>query len=110
MEILNDAVNIRDDHKFEVQCDAGDAGGLRVGTESLSVKVGQRVRREGNDEMWHSVLINCEAGEDGSLAIKVWVCHYDWDETRQIALIQSKPEASGGESRALTFDFEQKDV
>src|ERR1700731_1881951 len=66
-------------------------------------KVGQRVRRDGSEEMWHSVLIHCDEAEDGSLAVRVIVCHFDWDESRQIALIQSKPnhnETTG----TLTFD------
>jgi hypothetical protein len=110
MENGSAVLSVKDDRKFEVECNAGDAGELRVGTESLSVSVGQRVRRDGSEEMWHSVLIHCDAGEDGSLSIKVMVCHFDWEETRQIALIQSKPNENGNESRALTFDFEQKDV
>jgi hypothetical protein len=110
MENGSAVLSVKDDRKFEVECNAGDAGELRVGTESLSVSVGQRVRRDGSEEMWHSVLIHCDAGEDGSLSIKVMVCHFDWEETRQIALIQSKPNENGNESRALTFDFEHKDV
>ncbi len=110
MDNGNGTPSVKDDRKFEVECNAGDAGELRVGTETLSVKVGQRVRRDGYDEMWHSVLIHCETGEDGSLSIKVMVCHFDWEETRQIALIQSKPNDNRDESRVLTFDFEQKDV
>jgi len=90
--------------------DAGDAGALRIGTESLSIKVGQRVRMDGYEEMWHSLLILCALGDDGSLSIKVMACHYDWDDTRQIALIQSKPNESADTTRALTFDFERKDV
>ena len=110
MENGSAVLSVKDGRKFEVECNAGDAGELRVGTEALSVSVGQRVRRDGCEEMWHSVLIHCDAGEDGSLSIKVMVCHFDWEETRQIALIQSKPNENGDESHALTFNFEQKDV
>ena len=102
-------LGVKDDRKFEVHCNAGDAGELHVGTKSLSVKVGQRVRRDGSEEMWHSVLIHCDEAEDGSLTVRVIVCHFDWDESRQIALIQSKPnhnETTG----TLTFDLAQKDV
>jgi hypothetical protein len=110
MENGSAVLSVKDSRKFEVECNAGDAGELRVGTETLSVRVGQRVRRDGSDEMWHSVLIHCDAGEDGSLSIKVMVCHFDWDETRQIAFIQSTPNQNGDESGALTFNFEQRDV
>jgi hypothetical protein len=37
------------------------------------------------------------------------ICHFDWDESRQIALIQSKPNHNET-TRTLTFDLEQKDV
>jgi hypothetical protein len=104
-----DVRSIKDIRKFEVHCNAGDAGELRVGTESLSVKFGQRVRRDGSEEMWHSVLIHCDEAIDGCLTIKVIVCHFDWDESRQIAMIQSKPNHREG-TRTLTFDLEQEDV
>jgi len=104
-----DVLSVKDSRKFEVHCNAGAAGELHVGTESLSVKIGQRVRRDGSEEMWHSVLIRCDEANDGSLTIKVIVCHCDWDECRQIALIQSKPNHRVG-TRTLTFDLEQKDV
>src|SRR6266852_2847755 len=49
-----------DARKFEVHSNAGDAGQLRVGAKSVSVKVGQRVRRDGVQEIWHSVPIHCD--------------------------------------------------
>ena len=98
-----------DVRKFDVHCNAGAAGELRVGAESLSVKIGQRVRRDGSEEMWHSVLIHCDEAEDGSLTVRVMICHFDWDESRQIALIESKPNHDET-TRTLTFDLEQKDV
>jgi len=55
-----DVLSVKDSRKFEVHCNAGAAGELHVGTESLSVKIGQRVRRDGSEEMWHSVLIHCD--------------------------------------------------
>ena len=105
-----DVLRVKDDRKFEVHCNAGDAGKLCVGTQSLSVKIGQRVRREGNEEIWHSVLIHCEEAEDGTLAVKVIVCHFDWDESRQIASIQSAPNHKGDGVPALLCDLEQKDL
>src|SRR5258708_11153544 len=39
----------------------------------------------GSRKCWHSVLIHCDAAEDGSLTVKVTACHFDWDEYRQIA-------------------------
>jgi hypothetical protein len=45
---LNDLNN---DHRFEIQCDAGDAGCLHARTNSVSVRVGQRIRRNGLGDM-----------------------------------------------------------
>ena len=102
-------LGVKDGRKFEVHCNAGVAGELRVGTESLSVKIGQRVRRDGAEEIWHSVLIHCGEAEGGSLTVRVMICHFDWDESRQIALIESKPDHNEM-TRTLTVDLEQKDV
>ena len=55
MEQEMDVLSVKDSRKFEVHCRAGDAGELCVGAESVSVKVGQRLRREGGQEIWHSV-------------------------------------------------------
>jgi hypothetical protein len=65
---------------------------------ALCGQVGQRIHRDGVEEIWHSLLIHCDAAEDGSLRVKVIVCHFDWEESRQIALIQSKPNHQGGHS------------
>ena len=105
-----DVLSVKDGRKFEVHCHAGEAGKLCVGTQSLSVKIGQRVRRDGNEEIWHSVLIQCKEAEDGSLAVNVIVCHFDCDEPRQIASIQSAPNHKGDGVPALTCDLEQKDL
>lgn len=110
MEEIMDVLSVKDDRKFEVHCHAGEAGKLCVGTKSLSVKIGQRVRREGNEEIWHSVLIHCGEAEDGSLTVKVIICHFDWEESRQIASIQSAPCRNGDGVPALVFDLEQKDL
>ena len=47
MEKEMNVLSVKDSRKFEVHCRAGDAGELCVGAESVSVKVGQRLRREG---------------------------------------------------------------
>jgi len=83
---LNDLNN---DQRFEIQCDAGDAGRLHARTNSVSVRVGQRIRRNGAPEIWDSVIILCQETEDGMLSAKVIVCHPDWEQQLQIAHIQS---------------------
>jgi hypothetical protein len=109
MEQERDVLAVKDARKFEVHCNAGDAGELCVGTESLSVKVGQRIHRDGVEEIWHSLLIHCDVAEDGSLRVKVIVCHFDWEESRQIVLIQSNPNHQEG-TQTLIFDLEHRDV
>ena len=83
--------SIKDDRKFEVECRAGEAGGLALGSEFVSVKVGQRVRRDGAEEMWHSVGVYAKEEDDGTLVVQVLVFNPDWDEALQIASIKSRP-------------------
>lgn len=94
------------DRTFEVRCNASDDGQLHVKTNSLSIRVGQRIGRSSTEEMWDSVLILCEMGEDGMPITRVVVCHPDWDQQLQIASIQSSS-ADRGNPRALSFDLTQ---
>jgi hypothetical protein len=86
-----DVLTVKDSRKFEVECRAGSAGELCVGAECVSVKVGQRVRRDGGEEIWHSVGIYTKEEEDGTLVIQVLVFNPDWEEALQIASIRSRP-------------------
>jgi hypothetical protein len=43
VEKIVDVLSVKDNRKFEVHCNAGDVGELRVGTESISITVGQRI-------------------------------------------------------------------
>ncbi len=79
------------DSRFQVSCDAGESGRFRFGTNSLWVKVGQRVRRQGVEEMWDSVAVECTEEQDGMLVVRVLVFNPDWDEPLQIACIRSRP-------------------
>lgn len=92
MEKNVDVLTVKDSRKFEVECRAGSAGELCVGAESVSVKVGQRLRRDGGQEIWHSVGIYAKEEEDGTLVVQVLVFNPDWDEALQIASIKSRPE------------------
>ncbi len=96
--------------KFEVRCHAGDAGHLEVCSDSVSVRVGQRIRREGKEELWGSLLVECKEQDDGSLAVEVVVCHPDWDEPVRIASIQSNPSDEKAAEPTLRCDFQQKQL
>jgi hypothetical protein len=96
--------------KFEVRCHAGDAGHLEVCSDSVSVRVGQRIRREGKEELWGSLLVECKQQDDGSLAVEVVVCHPDWDEPVRIASLQSNPSDEKAAEPTLRCDFQQKQL
>ncbi len=100
----------REAPKFEVRCHAGDAGHLEVASDSVSVRVGQRIRREGKEELWGSLLVECKEQDDGSLAVEVVVCHPDWDEPVRIASIQSNPSDQTAAEPTLRCDFQQKQL
>lgn len=93
-----DVASVKDIRKFEVECRAGKAGGLRVGAESVCVKVGQHVRMDGADQIWHSVEVYAQQDDNEHLVIRVLVLHPDWDEPLQIASIKSRPNDRGCET------------
>jgi hypothetical protein len=77
---------------FRVSCDAGKTGKFQAETDSLWVRVAQRITRRGTPEMWDSVAIESTAEQDGTLALRVIVFNPDWDEPLQIASIRSRPQ------------------
>jgi hypothetical protein len=95
-----------DRRKFQVQCDAGSSGRFEVGTDTLSVRVGQRMRTGNEEEMWDSVHILCKAQPDGSLTVEVLVCNPDWEEAKTIAAIHSRPQDSGTGAPSLKCDLQ----
>ncbi len=82
---------VRDDRKFEVRFEALPTGMVEDGAESVSLRVGQRVLRDGVEEMWDSVALHCAEEDDGTLVVRVLVFNPDWDEPLQIACIRSRP-------------------
>jgi len=76
---------------FRVSCDAGNTGKFQAETNSLWVRVAQRISRRGTEEMWDSVAIESTAKPDGTLVLRVIVFNPDWDEPLQIASIRSRP-------------------
>jgi hypothetical protein len=95
-----------DKRKFQVQCDAGSQGRFEVGTDTLSVRVGQRMRAGKEQEMWDSVNVLCKEQPDGSLTVEVLVSHPDWEEAKTIAAIHSRPEHSGTGTPSLKCDLQ----
>jgi len=91
-----------DQFKFQVNCDAGDHGQLRVGSESLVVNVGQRIVRDGRTELWDSVVVKCSEEQDGSCIVQVLLCNPDWEEPMQLACLRSCPD-TGSPSQVPLF-------
>ena len=77
--------------QFHVSCKAADENQFCAGTESVSITVGQRVRRKEHEEMWDSVSVYAEKERDATLVVRVMVFNPDWDEPLQIACIRSRP-------------------
>ena len=94
-----------DRRKFQVRCDAGSSGRFEAGTDTLSVRVGQRMRAGKQQEMWDSVQILCKEQSDGSLTVEVIVCHPDWEEAKTVAAIHSRPQDDGTATPGLKCDL-----
>ena len=88
---MNPVPRVKDGRKFEVERSAREAGGLCVGAEFVSVRVGQRVRTDGAEDIWHSVGVYAREDEEGNLVLRVLVSSPDWDEPLQVASIKSWP-------------------
>lgn len=76
---------------FRVSCDAGKTGNLQAGTDSLWVRVAQRIRRRGTEQMWDSVAIESTTEQDGALVLRAVVFNPDSDEPLQVASTRSRP-------------------
>jgi len=93
-----------DDNKFQIHCDAGNAGSLQARTKSVSVRIGQRIGVQAG-EFWDSIIVLCEEAEEGVLSAKIIVCHPDWDQHLQVAHIRSGLIDAGPEGPILALDL-----
>ena len=75
---------------FQVDCTASSVGSFRARSDSVSVKIGQRISRFGAEEIWDSVIIHGDANGD-EIMVRILVCHPAWDEPQEIACIRSNP-------------------
>jgi len=91
MSALPSVTTVRCDKQFQVSCEAGTENNFSVGTESLSVRVGQCIRRGASEQMWNSVGVYGEEDKEGNLVVRVLVFNPDWDRPLQIAAIKSRP-------------------
>ena len=91
-----------DELKFQVDCDAGGHGQLRVASESLVVNVGQAIVRDGRTEIWDSVIVKCSEERDGSCTVHVLLCNPGWEEPMLLACLRSYPD-TGAPSQVPLF-------
>jgi hypothetical protein len=97
--------------KFKVRCHAGDSDHqLELASNSVLIQIEQRIRREGNEEMWVSLQVKCDEKEDGSLVVQVVIYNPDWDEPLRIASIQSHPKNASAPAPVLRCDLVQKEL
>ena len=102
------AVASPESRKFGVRCHAANAGHLEVASDCVSVRIEQKLRHDGKEEFWGSLLVECKELDDGSLAVDVVVFHPDWDEPLRIASIRSNPSNQNAAEPTLRCDFEKK--
>lgn len=95
---------------FRVQCEAGHAGQFETANSNIKLKVSQRIRKDGREEMWDSMRVGCHEQEDGSLAVEIIIFHPQWDKPMCIAYAVSAPEDTRAEEPTLGFDLEQRPV
>jgi hypothetical protein len=95
---------VMDENKFQIHCAAGKAGSLHTMTNSVSVRIGQRIGIQAA-EFWDSIIILCEEAEEGVLSAKIIVCHPDWDQHLQVAHIRSRLIDAGPGGPILALDL-----
>jgi len=96
----------RGENQFHVACRAAGENRFCLGTESVSVTVGQLIQRYGGREMWDSVSVYAKGDHDGTLVIRVIVFSPDWDEPLQIACIRSRPREASTNGAALECNLD----
>ena len=74
---------------FCIRCDAGLSGALRASSERLSAAIGQTISRDGAEQIWDFLFVLSKRDSEGVLSTRVLLCHPDWDEPLEIALIES---------------------
>ena len=94
--------------KFGVRCHAANAGHLEVASDSVSVRIEQKIRNDGKEELWGSLLIETKEQDDGSLVVEVVVFHPEWDEPLRIASLRSNPSDRSTPEPNLVCDFERR--
>ena len=96
--------------RFRVQCNACEAGDFEVSSKSVKLQIGQTIRKDGREEIWDSLRVECRAQDDGTLAVEIVISHPLWDRPLRIAYAESAPKNGNTEEPALGFDLEHTPV
>lgn len=77
-------------------CHTKVAGHLEVTSDLVSVRIGQRICREGKEEVRDSLLVECKEQDDESLAVEVVVFRADLGRAcarrlAEVAAVRLKP-------------------
>jgi hypothetical protein len=95
---------------FHVSCEASDAGSLRVAADNVSFTVAQRVRLEGEDQLWESIQLHCQKEDDGSLTVQVLLWDPGQESALQLAFLRSRPDEASGICDSLECDLNRKKI
>jgi hypothetical protein len=96
--------------RFRVQCNACEAGDFEIASKSVKLQIGQTIRKDGREEIWDSLRVECRAQDDGTLAVEIVISHPLWDRPLRIAYAESAPKNGNTEEPALGFDLEHTPV
>jgi hypothetical protein len=75
---------------FQLRCDAAGAGSFSAITDRLSVTVSQKILRDGEEQIWDTVVVHSAAQPDDTLRTRVLLCNPEWDEPLEIANVESR--------------------
>ena len=93
---------------FHVNCRAGEAGSLNVTVETVAFVLAQRIRLDGNQQLWESLQVSCHREEDGTLTVQVLLWNPKSEDALQIALLRSRPDDTSGDYESLECDLTQR--
>lgn len=81
-------------------------GEILIDAKWFNFTCGQRIRRDGREEVLESVGLYFTQEPDGALVIRVVVFNPDWEAPLQIARIESRPDSSEDLLTPLGFNLD----
>ncbi len=97
-----------DQAPFQVECEADEAGILRVATKAAAFRGSQRIVLENEEQLWESVQVHFAKEDDGTLTVQILIFTPDRDRALQIAQLKSNPGDRSKGRKALEYDLTPK--